>query len=51
MLDFIEGEDENETDYTAEDVALCITSLLEFMSSMEAEAQTCLLYTSPSPRD
>ena len=40
MLDFIEGEDENETDYTAEDVALCITSLLEFMSSMASEAQT-----------
>ena len=40
MLDFIEGEDENETEYTAEDVTLCITSLLEFMSAMEAEVQT-----------
>ncbi len=38
MLDFIEGEDE--PDYTSEDVKLCITSLLEFMSSMESEAQT-----------
>lgn len=40
MLDFIEGEDENETVYSAEDVTLCITSLLEFMSVMEAEVQT-----------
>ncbi|TWX71858.1 hypothetical protein ESZ36_01095 [Colwellia demingiae] len=40
MLDFIEGDDENETDYTAKDVTLCITSLLEFMSSMESEVQT-----------
>ncbi|OUR76793.1 hypothetical protein A9Q75_15965 [Colwellia psychrerythraea] len=40
MLDFIEGEDESEADYTSEDVKLCITSLLEFMSIMESEAQT-----------
>ncbi|PKH87936.1 hypothetical protein [Colwellia sp. Bg11-28] len=40
MLDFIEGEDEGDADYTSEDVKLCITSLLEFMSSMASEAQT-----------
>ena len=38
LLDFIEGEDE--PDYTPEDVTACITSLLEFMSSIESEAQT-----------
>lgn len=38
MLDFIEGEDE--PDYTGEDVTRCITLLLEFMSTMEFEAQT-----------
>jgi len=38
LLDFIEGEDE--PDYTPEDVTACITSLLEFMSSIESEEQT-----------
>ena len=38
LLDFIEGD--NEPDYTPEDVTACITSLLEFMSSIESEAQT-----------
>jgi hypothetical protein len=38
MLDFIEGEDE--PNYTAEDVALCITTLLDFMFSIESETQT-----------
>jgi len=38
MLDFIDGEDE--PDYSAEDVSTCITSLLEFMSSIESETQT-----------
>ncbi len=38
LLDFIEGEDE--ADYTAEDVTICITTLLEFMSAIEAETQT-----------
>ncbi len=38
MLDFIEGEDE--PDYTPEDVKVCITSLLAFMSSIESESQT-----------
>lgn len=38
MLDFIEGEDE--PDYSAEDVTACITILLEFMSTIQAENQT-----------
>lgn len=38
LLDFIEGEDD--PDYTSEDVTACITSLLEFMSSIESEEQT-----------
>lgn len=38
MLDFIDGEDE--PDYSSEDVTACITSLLEFMSSMESDTQT-----------
>lgn len=38
MLDFIEGEDE--PDYTAEDVTVCITSLLEFMTAIESDKQT-----------
>jgi len=38
LLDFIEGEEE--PDYTPEDVTACITSLLEFMSSIESEEQT-----------
>jgi hypothetical protein len=38
LLDFIEGEDE--PDYSSEDVTACITSLLEFMSSIESEVQT-----------
>ncbi len=40
MLDYIEGDEESESDYTAQDVTLCITTLLEFMSSMESEVQT-----------
>jgi hypothetical protein len=38
LLDFIEGEDE--PDYTSQDVTVCITSLLEFMSAIESEKQT-----------
>lgn len=38
MLDFIEGEDE--PDYSVEDVTACITVLLEFMSTIQAENQT-----------
>ena len=38
MLDFIEGEDE--PDYSSEDVTVCITKLLEFMSAIESEKQT-----------
>lgn len=38
LLDFIEGDDDPV--YTAEDVTGCITSLLEFMSSIESEKQT-----------
>ncbi|PKI17512.1 hypothetical protein CXF71_03680 [Colwellia sp. 12G3] len=38
MLDFIEGEDE--ADYTSEDVTICITTLLDFMSAIESEIQT-----------
>jgi len=38
MLDFIDGEDD--PDYSSQDVTACITSLLEFMSSMESDTQT-----------
>ncbi|PKG81700.1 hypothetical protein CXF85_17145 [Colwellia sp. 75C3] len=38
LLDFIEGEDD--PDYTSEDVAACITTLLDFMSAIESESQT-----------
>lgn len=38
MLDFIEGEDE--AAYTCADVTTCIETLLDFLTSIDAEKQT-----------